>query len=73
MLKSLDPHSDYIPAEDFSAVNEPLEGNFAVKLSGYFPHHHRPVVAARHKAVRQPEQTIYRIDVPAITDGIDHF
>lgn len=28
MLKSLDPHSDYIPAEDFSAVNEPLEGNF---------------------------------------------
>lgn len=28
MLKSLDPHSDFIPAEDFSAVNEPLEGNF---------------------------------------------
>ncbi|MGZ3921341.1 MAG: S41 family peptidase [Bacteroidia bacterium] len=28
MLKSLDPHSDYIPAEDFDAVNEPLEGNF---------------------------------------------
>jgi len=28
MLKSLDPHSDYIPATDFSAVNEPLEGNF---------------------------------------------
>jgi len=28
MLKSLDPHSDYIPAADFSAVNEPLEGNF---------------------------------------------
>lgn len=28
MLKSLDPHSDYIPMEDFSAVNEPLEGNF---------------------------------------------
>ena len=28
MLKSLDPHSDYIPAEDFGAVNEPLEGNF---------------------------------------------
>jgi carboxyl-terminal processing protease len=28
MLKSLDPHSDYIPASDFSAVNEPLEGNF---------------------------------------------
>jgi carboxyl-terminal processing protease len=28
MLKSLDPHSDYIPASDFSLVNEPLEGNF---------------------------------------------
>ena len=28
MLKSLDPHSDFIPAEDFSTVNEPLEGNF---------------------------------------------
>ncbi|MBL7932782.1 MAG: S41 family peptidase [Bacteroidia bacterium] len=28
MLKSLDPHSDYIPASEFSAVNEPLEGNF---------------------------------------------
>lgn len=28
MLKSLDPHSDFIPAEDFNAVNEPLEGNF---------------------------------------------
>lgn len=28
MLKSLDPHSDYIPAEEFEAVNEPLEGNF---------------------------------------------
>jgi len=28
MLRSLDPHSDYIPASDFSAVSEPLEGNF---------------------------------------------
>lgn len=28
MLKSLDPHSDFIPASDFIAVNEPLEGNF---------------------------------------------
>jgi carboxyl-terminal processing protease len=28
MMKSLDPHSDFIPAEDFNAVNEPLEGNF---------------------------------------------
>lgn len=28
MLKSLDPHSDFIMASDFSAVNEPLEGNF---------------------------------------------
>lgn len=28
MLKSLDPHSDFIPAEEFGAVNEPLEGNF---------------------------------------------
>lgn len=28
MLKSLDPHSDFIPASDFTAVNEPLEGNF---------------------------------------------
>ncbi len=28
MLKSLDPHSDYIPASEFNAVNEPLEGNF---------------------------------------------
>lgn len=28
MLKSLDPHSDYISADDFDAVNEPLEGNF---------------------------------------------
>jgi len=29
MLKSLDPHSQYIPASDFLAVNEPLEGNFS--------------------------------------------
>jgi carboxyl-terminal processing protease len=29
MLKKLDPHSLYIPASDFSAVNEPLEGNFS--------------------------------------------
>lgn len=28
LMKSLDPHSDYIPAENFEAVNEPLEGNF---------------------------------------------
>ena len=28
MLRSLDPHSDYIPASDFSSVSEPLEGNF---------------------------------------------
>ncbi len=28
LLKSLDPHSDYIPASEFEAVNEPLEGNF---------------------------------------------
>ncbi|MBK7666592.1 MAG: S41 family peptidase [Sphingobacteriaceae bacterium] len=28
MLQSLDPHSAYIPAEDFAQVNEGLEGNF---------------------------------------------
>ncbi len=28
MLKSLDPHSDYFPAADFSLVNDPLKGNF---------------------------------------------
>jgi len=28
MLRSLDPHSDYIPASDFNSVTEPLEGNF---------------------------------------------
>ena len=28
MLNDLDPHSSYIPARDFSAMNEPLEGNF---------------------------------------------
>ena len=28
MLKNLDPHSQYIPASSFSAINEPLEGNF---------------------------------------------
>jgi len=28
IMKSLDPHSDFIPASDFTAVNEPLEGNF---------------------------------------------
>jgi carboxyl-terminal processing protease len=28
MLQSLDPHSAYIPAEDFAQVNESLEGNF---------------------------------------------
>ncbi len=28
MLQSLDPHSSYIPANDFAEVNEPLEGNF---------------------------------------------
>ena len=29
MLKKLDPHSQYIPASNFSAVNDPLEGNFS--------------------------------------------
>jgi carboxyl-terminal processing protease len=29
VLKGLDPHSVYIPAEDLTAVNEPLEGNFS--------------------------------------------
>lgn len=28
MLKELDPHSVYIPAKDYSRINEPLEGNF---------------------------------------------
>ncbi|HQQ94393.1 MAG TPA: S41 family peptidase [Bacteroidia bacterium] len=28
MLRSLDPHSDFIPAADLKQVNEPLEGNF---------------------------------------------
>lgn len=28
LLKSLDPHSDYIPAQDYNTVNEPLEGAF---------------------------------------------
>lgn len=28
VLKNLDPHSVYIPAEDLQQVNEPLEGNF---------------------------------------------
>ncbi len=28
MLKSLDPHSDYIPAQEFDLVNDPLKGNF---------------------------------------------
>ncbi|MDR1226100.1 MAG: S41 family peptidase [Prevotellaceae bacterium] len=28
VLKTLDPHSVYIPAEDMKEVNEPLEGNF---------------------------------------------
>jgi len=29
MLKNLDPHSYYIPASDFSVVNESIEGNFS--------------------------------------------
>ena len=28
MLQSLDPHSSYIPAEDFSEVNDPMMGSF---------------------------------------------
>ncbi|MDP4292439.1 MAG: S41 family peptidase [Bacteroidota bacterium] len=28
MLQSLDPHSSYIPAEDFSEVNDPMTGGF---------------------------------------------
>ncbi len=28
MLRKLDPHSVYIPAEEVSAMNEPLDGNF---------------------------------------------
>ena len=28
MLQSLDPHSSYIPAEDFSGVNDPMMGGF---------------------------------------------
>ncbi|HEY4788794.1 MAG TPA: S41 family peptidase [Bacteroidales bacterium] len=29
ILQKLDPHSVYIPADEFQAVNEPLEGNFS--------------------------------------------
>lgn len=29
VLVELDPHSQYIPAEDLQSVNEPLEGNFS--------------------------------------------
>lgn len=29
VLKELDPHSAYIPAEEFNSVTEPLEGNFS--------------------------------------------
>lgn len=29
MLKTLDPHSLYIPATDLTAINEPIEGNFS--------------------------------------------
>lgn len=29
LLKELDPHSIYIPAQDLTRVNEPLEGNFS--------------------------------------------
>jgi len=29
VLKDLDPHSTYIPAQELQAVNEPLEGNFS--------------------------------------------
>lgn len=29
ILEELDPHSQYIPARDFEAVNEPLEGGFS--------------------------------------------
>src|SRR6266542_2947210 len=29
VLKELDPHSVYIPAEELEAVNDPLEGNFS--------------------------------------------
>ncbi|MDR2036607.1 MAG: S41 family peptidase [Bacteroidales bacterium] len=29
MLKTLDPHSQYIPAAKLAAVNEPIEGNFS--------------------------------------------
>lgn len=28
LLQSLDPHSYYIPVEEYNAVNDPLEGNF---------------------------------------------
>lgn len=28
LMEHLDPHSDYIPAEDMQAINEPLEGEF---------------------------------------------
>jgi carboxyl-terminal processing protease len=28
LLQSLDPHSYYIPVEDYKAMNDPLEGNF---------------------------------------------
>ena len=28
MLESLDPHSSYIPIEDFNEVNDPLQGKF---------------------------------------------
>jgi carboxyl-terminal processing protease len=29
LLEELDPHSQYIPAEDLQRINEPLEGNFS--------------------------------------------
>jgi len=38
MLKSLDPHSQYIPAQNFADVNDPLEGNFTgIGVNFYMP------------------------------------
>ncbi len=45
LLKTLDPHSSYIPANELQAANEPLQGNFdgiGIEFKICESQHHNP-------------------------------
>lgn len=75
MLEKLDPHSNYIPAENLQAVNERLQGRFE-GIGVRFMIHRDTLVVTTVVANGPSERTgvmagdrIYKVDKENITDG----